>query len=111
MADIMSIVSTAHKSNVLSSPSGSSTYIPADSSLYQGGRTGTYSDGKKFPLNLSPVGGFRAQVHDGSTGTSPHRQVPIEDRSFRFGNTKFTLTDVGKAQIKNVVTDPATGAT
>ena len=70
MADIMSIVSTAHKSNVLSSPSGSSTYIPADSSLYQGGRTGTYSDGKKFPLKLSPVGGFRAQVHDGSTGTS-----------------------------------------
>ena len=66
---------------------------------------------RKFPLNLSPVGGFRAQVHDGSTGTSPHRQVPIEDSSFRFGNTKFTLTDVGKAQIKNVVTDPATGAT
>jgi hypothetical protein len=37
--------------------------------------------------------------------------VPIEDSSFRFENTKFTLTDVGKAQIKNVVTDPATGAT
>ncbi|MGY4372246.1 hypothetical protein ACVW1A_008311 [Bradyrhizobium sp. LB1.3] len=32
----------------------------------------------------------------------------IKDGSFRFGNTKFTLTDTGKAQIKNVVTDPAT---
>ncbi|WP_271574693.1 hypothetical protein [Bradyrhizobium sp. CCBAU 11361] len=37
--------------------------------------------------------------------------MPIEDSSFRFGNTKFTLIEVGNAQIKNVVTDPATGAT
>ncbi|MDH2350554.1 hypothetical protein QCM80_07720 [Bradyrhizobium sp. SSUT112] len=34
----------------------------------------------------------------------------IKDGSFRFGNTKFTLTDSCKAQIKNVVTDPATGS-
>lgn len=34
----------------------------------------------------------------------------IRDGSFHFGNTKFTLTDIGKAQIKNVVTDPATGS-
>ena len=34
-----------------------------------------------------------------------------QDFSFRFGNTKFTLTNVGKAEIKNVVTDPATGST
>jgi hypothetical protein len=111
VADIMSIVSTAHKSNVLSSPSGSSTYIPADSSLYQGGRTGTYSDGKKIPAQplagrRLPRAGPRREHRD-----VPHRQVPIEDSSFRFGNTKFTLIDVGKAQIKNVVTDPATGAT
>ena len=35
----------------------------------------------------------------------------IKDSSFRFGNTKFTLTGDGKAQIKNVVTDPVTGST
>jgi hypothetical protein len=34
----------------------------------------------------------------------------IEHGSFRFGNTKFMLTDTGKAQIKNVVSDPATGS-
>jgi hypothetical protein len=34
----------------------------------------------------------------------------IKDGSFRFGNSKFMLTDMGKAQIKNVVTDPATGS-
>jgi hypothetical protein len=37
--------------------------------------------------------------------------VPIKDRSFRFGNTKFTLIDLGKAQIKNAVTDSAAGST
>lgn len=111
MADIMSILSTAYKSNVLSSTSGSSKYAAVDSSLYQGSWTGTYSDGKKFSLSVSHVDGFRAQVHYQSEGTSQYQQVLIKDSSFRFGNTKFTLTDTGKAQIKTVVTDPATGST
>lgn len=111
MADIMSILSTAYKSNVLSSTTGSSKYVAVDSSLYQGGWTGTYPDGKKFSLGVSQVNGFRAQVHYQSEGTSQYQQVLIKDSSFRFGNTKFTLTDTGKAQIKNVVTDPATGST
>ena len=111
MADIMSILSTAYKSNVLSSTSGSSKYVPVDSSLYQGSWTGKYPDGKTFSLNVSQVNGFRAQIRYQSEGTSQYQQVLIKDGSFRFGNTKFTLTDVGKAQIKNVVTDPATGST
>jgi hypothetical protein len=110
MADIMSILSTAYKSNVLSSTSGSSKYVAVDSSLYQGNWTGTYSDGKTFSLNVSQVSGFRAQIHYQSAGTSQYQQVLIKDGSFRFGNTKFTLTDTGKAQIKNVVTDEATGS-
>jgi hypothetical protein len=110
MADIMSILSTAYKSNVLSSTTGSSKYVPVDSTLYQGDWTGTYSDGKKFSLSVSQVNGFRAQVHYQSGDTSQYQQVLIKDSSFRFGNTKFTLTDTGKAQIKNVVTDPATGS-
>jgi len=111
MADLLSILSTAYKSNVLSSTSGSSKYVPVDSSLYQGSWTGTYPDGKKFALNVSQVSGFRAQIHYQSEGTSQYQQVLIKDGSFRFGNTKFTLTDIGKAQIKNVVTNPATGST
>jgi hypothetical protein len=111
MADLLSILSTAYKSNVLSSTSGSSKYVPVDSSLYQGSWTGTYPDGKKFALNVSQVSGFRAQIHYQSEGTSQYQQVLIKDGSFRFGNTKFTLTDIGKAQIKNVATDPATGST
>lgn len=111
MADIMSILSTAYKSNVLSNTTSSSKYVPVDSSLYQGSWTGTYSDGKKFSLSISQVDGFRAQIHYESAGTSQYQQVLIKDSSFRFGNTKFILTGTGKAQIKNVVTDPATGST
>lgn len=111
MSDIMSILSTAYKSNVLSSTSGSSKYVAVDSSLYQGNWSGTYPDGKKFSLDISQVNGFRAQIHYQSEGTSQYQQVLIKDSSFRFGNTKFTLTNTGTAQIKNVVTDPATGST
>ena len=46
-----------------------------------------------------------------SEGTSQDQQVLIKDFSFRFGNTKLALTDTGKAKIKTVVTDPATGST
>ncbi|MDH6261039.1 hypothetical protein [Bradyrhizobium sp. BR13661] len=110
MSDIMSILSSAYKSNTLSSTQGSSKYVPVDSSLYQGNWTGTYANGKKFSLDISQVNGFRAQVHYQSDGTSQYQQVLIKDSSFRFGNTKFTLTNTGVAQIKNVVTDPATGS-
>jgi hypothetical protein len=111
MADVLSILSTAYKSNVLSSTASSSKYVAVDSSLYQGSWSGKYPDGKKFSLSVSQVSGFRAQVHYESEGTSQYQQVLIKDGSFRFGNTRFTLTDVGKAQVKNVVTDPATGST
>jgi len=37
--------------------------------------------------------------------------VLIKDKAFRVGDTKFALTGNGKAQIKNVVTDPSTGQT
>ena len=111
MADIMSILSSAYKSNVLNNTTSSSKYVAVDPTLYQGSWSGTYSDGKKFSLSISNVSGFRAQIRYQSGGTSQYQQVLIKDGSFRFGNTKFTLTGDGKAQIKNVVTDPATGST
>ena len=35
----------------------------------------------------------------------------IKDNSFRIGDSKFLLKKIGHAQIKTVVTNPATGAT
>ena len=46
-----------------------------------------------------------------SGGTNKFQDVLIKDNSFRIGDTKFTLTKTGKAEIKNVVTDPASGQT
>ena len=111
MADLMSILSTAYKSDVLSTARSSTKYVPVDASLYEGKWSGVYSDGKKFSLTVSQVSGFRAQVHYESAGSSQFQQVLIKDNSFRFANTRFTLTAAGKAQVKNVVTNEATGST
>jgi hypothetical protein len=46
-----------------------------------------------------------------SAGTNKYSEVLIKDNSFRIGDTKFTLANNGKAEIRNVVTDAATGQT
>jgi hypothetical protein len=82
-----------------------------DSGFAQGTWTGTYPDKKTFKLTVSDVSGFRAQVRYQSGSTVKYQSVLIKDQSFRVGDTKFTLIKPGTAQIKNVITDPATGST
>jgi hypothetical protein len=110
MADVTSILSASYKSAGLSVPSRTK-YVAVDPNLYQGTWTGTYPDKKKFSISVSDVSGFRAQVKYQSGNTVKYQSVLIKDLSFRVGDTKFTLTKLGTAQIKNVVTDPATGST
>ena len=110
MADIMSILSANYKSAGLSVPS-KTAYVAVDPKLYQGTWSGTYPDKKTFKLTVSDVSGFRAQVKYQSGSTVKYQSVLIRDKSFRIGDTKFTLTKPGTAQIKNVITDPATGST
>lgn len=109
MADFMSILSSSYKAAGLSTPS-KTKYAAVDPTLYQGSWHGTYANGKKFSLTVSNVSGSRAQVRYQSGSTTQYQQVLIKDASFRFGDTKFTLTNIGKAQIKNAVTDPATSS-
>jgi len=110
MADIMSILSANYKSAGLSVPS-KTAYLAVDPKLYQGTWSGTYPDRKTFKLTVSDVSGFRAQAKYQSGTTVKYQSVLIKDKSFRIGDTKFTLTKAGTAQIKNVITDPATGST
>ena len=110
MADVTSILSASYKSAGLSIPS-QTKYVAVDPTLYQGTWTGTYPDKKTFEISVSNVSGFRAQVKYQSGNTVKYQSVLIKDLSFRVGDTKFTLTKLGTAQIKNVVTDPATGST
>ncbi|WP_316224779.1 MULTISPECIES: hypothetical protein [unclassified Bradyrhizobium] len=111
MADVMSILSSAYKSNVLATAQSSSKYVAVDPTLYQGTWTGNYANNKSFTVTVSNVEGFRAKVRYQSEGTSKYQDVLIKDNAFRVGDTKFTLTGKGKALIKNVVTDPASGQT
>ena len=111
MADMMSILSASYKSAGLSVPSATK-YVAVDPKLYQGTWSGTYADKKTFKITVSDVSGFRAQVKYESGGTVKYQSVLIKDLAVRGGDTKMTLTNkLGKAQIKNVVTDPATGST
>jgi hypothetical protein len=110
MADILSILSANYKSAGLSVPS-KTAYVAVDPQLYQGTWSGTYADRKTFKLTVSDVSGFRAQAKYQSGTTVKYQSVLIKDNSFRIGDTKFTLIKAGTAQIKNVITDPATGST
>ena len=111
MADIMSVLSKAYKTSVLNVAHGSGKYVAVDPAAYQGTWTGKYADNKAFTISISDVSGFRAKIQYQSAGTVKFQEVLIKDQSFRIGDTRFTLTKAGTAQIKNAVTDPATGST
>src|SRR5712664_2774126 len=110
MADLMSILSANYKTVGLITPS-KTRYVAVDPTLYQGSWTGKYANNKSFTITVSDVSGFHAKVKYQSDSTVKYQDVLIKDLAFRVGDTKFTLTKTGKAQIKNVVTDPATGRT
>lgn len=111
MADIFSILSSSYKT--APTPSSSHVkYVPVDPTYYDGTWKGTYSTGEKFSFSISDVQGFRAKVkYQSGNGPVQFQDVLIKDNSFRIGDTKFLLKKVGHAQIKTVVTNPATGAT
>ena len=110
MSDIMSVLSSAYATAPLN-PTSNKPYTAVDPTSYQGTWQGTYSNNQKFEFTISEVNGFRARVKYQSGGTVQYQQVLIRDSSFRIGDTKFTLTAAGKAQIRNAVTDPVTGNT
>jgi hypothetical protein len=110
VAEIMSILSANYKAAGLSVPS-KTPYVAVDPKLYQGNWTGKYPDSKSFKITVTDVSGFRAKVRYQSGSTAKYQDVLIKDKSFRVGDTKFTLTKAGTAQVKNVITDPATGNT
>ena len=108
---MMSILSAAYKSNVLNAAPSKTKYVAVDPTLYEGHWTGKYANNKSFTIDISNVEGYHAKVRYQSDGVVKYQDVLIKDSSFRVGDTKFALTANGKAVIKNVVTDPASGQT
>jgi hypothetical protein len=111
MADITSILSASYKSTVLNTAHSNSKYVAVDPTLFEGSWSGKYANNKSFSVSIASVEGFHAKVRYQSEGVNKYQDVLIKDNSFRVGDTKFTLTGKGKAQIKNVVTDAASGQT
>jgi hypothetical protein len=110
MADLWSIISSNYKTVGLTVPS-KTPYVAVDPTLYEGSWTGKYADNKTFKFTISNVAGFRAKVQYQSGGTNKFQEVLIKDNSFRIGDTKFTLTAQGTADVRNVITDPTSGNT
>lgn len=113
MSDIYSILQSnyvATGSNIANLSNSSTPYVPVDAPSYEGTWTGAYADNTKFTVQVSNVTGFRAKVRYQSGSTVKYQDVLIKDNSFKFGDSKFTLTQTGKAQLKTVMTNPATGA-
>ncbi len=78
--------------------------MAVDPALYTGDWTGKYADNKTFKISVSNVTGFRAKVQYQSGSTNKFAEVLIKDNAFRVGDTKFKLTKIGTAEIKNVIT-------
>jgi hypothetical protein len=110
MADVLNILASNYKTVGLTVPS-KTPYVAVDPKLYEGDWTGKYPDNKTFKISVSNVTGFRAKVQYQSGSTNKYAEVLIRDNAFRIGDTKFMVPKTGTALIKNVVTDPATGAT
>lgn len=110
MGDIYSIIASNYVAVGSNIGTSKTPYVPVDAPSYQGAWSGAYANGDKFTIDVSNVVGFRAKVRYQSGSTLKFQDVLIKDNAFRFGDSKFTLTRAGVAQVKTVMTNPATGA-
>jgi hypothetical protein len=109
MADIASILSSNYLTVGANLTTGNAKYINVDPASFEGRWAGKYANGQPFAVSISGVSGFRAKAKYQSGNVLKYQDVLIRDNSFRVGDTKFTLTRPGRAQIKSVIADPATG--
>jgi hypothetical protein len=107
VADIFNILSTNYATVATPSPG---TYTNVDPAMFEGTWSGTYSTNEKFQIQVSNVDGFRAKVKYQSGATVKYQDVLIKNSAFRIGDTKFTVTRPGTAQINTVVTSPIDGS-
>ena len=110
MADIMSILSSNYLTVGSTFNVSSSKYVIVDPASFQGSWTGKYANNQSFTVSISNVTGFRAKAKYQSGSTVKYQDVLIKDNAFRIGDSKFTVTRAGVAQLKTVMTNPANGS-
>ena len=109
MADILGIISANYLTVGNSVSASKSKYVNVDPDNFQGSWRGKYANNQSFEISISNVTGFRAKAKYESAGIVKYQDVLIRDNAFRIGDSKFTLTRVGTAQVKTVLTNPSTG--
>jgi hypothetical protein len=109
MADILNIIASNYTTVGATVPS-KTPYVAVNAADYQGTWAGKYANGDQFKFTVSNVNGFRAKVGYQSGATVKYQDVLIKDASFRIGDSKFMLAQLGKATIKTVVTSPYDGS-
>lgn len=110
MADIFGLLSSNYLTVGAATRTGNSKYVTVDADAFQGTWSGKYANNQTFEIQVSDLSGFRAKVKYRSGAVMKYQDVLIRDNAFRIADSKFTLTRAGVAQVKTVLTDPATGA-
>jgi hypothetical protein len=110
MADIMSILSSNYVTAGQNVSLNTGKYVNVDPKAFEGTWSGKYANQKPFSVTISNVSGFRAKAKYQYGSSVKYQEVLIKNNAFRVGDSKFTLTKAGTAQVKTVMTDPASGA-
>jgi hypothetical protein len=110
MADIMGILSSNYLTVGNNVNISGSKYVNVDAAAFEGSWTGKYANNQSFTVSISNVSGFRARAKYQSGSTVKYQDVLIKDNAFRIGDSKFTVTRAGVAQLKTVMTNPANGS-
>jgi hypothetical protein len=107
MADIMGILSSNYLTVGTNVNISGSKYVNVDPAAFEGNWTGKYANNQSFTVSISNVTGFRAKAKYQSGSTVKYQDVLIKDNAFRIGDSKFTVTRAGVAQLKTVMTNTA----
>lgn len=112
MSDIMSILQASYTSQTSTQSliSPGDKFAPVDPTQYQGTWTGKDYKNQPITVSITKVSGYRANVTlQSADGLQFQRALITTKGTFQIGNSQFTLTGTGKAEIDTIETDPTTG--
>jgi hypothetical protein len=112
MSDIMSILQSSYTSSTSSQSliSPGDKFKAVDPTQYQGTWTGKDYKNQPISISITKVSGYRANVTmQSADGLQFQRALITTKGTFRIGNSQFTLTGTGKAEIDTIETNPTTG--
>ena len=112
MSDIMSILQSSYSSvsNTQNLISPGDKFAAVDPTQYQGTWTGKDYKNQPISISITKVSGYRANVTmQSADGLQFQRALITTKGTFRIGNSQFTLTGTGKAEIDTIETNPTTG--